>query len=289
MEGERCHLTSVCVGGALIVSQNLDSAASYALMPESTSLSALNSFPGTCIILPPAATCFSPQTNLPNDVRYVSVVVTWQDQNGIDRNTLTNINPNTLALAYGDGGDGIVTETSQNLSKVPGFAALSLNHTPLSVTLHDPVPSGCGNQLPNYLGAVSINEVHTCETSWPEVWDKVLRSVLGASDADPLIPEVTTGSSTRSGYQQTSISGLVYHPTKSVWVTCRYGTDQLLLPPPTGSTDINLGLFGPGTVHPVECIIPDSTLTGLGLTTLGTGQMQPIYVRLIATFTQLAP
>ena len=137
MEAERCLESSYCNWNpwnppwtwpsagyiALFTPYGPDSADFFALLPGSGDLNALNSFPGN-VIIPYNV------TSLPTDVRYVSIVATWKDQNGNDRNTLSQTKP---TLAWADGGDGIVTETSQDLSKVPGFTSLPVavqnNHT----------------------------------------------------------------------------------------------------------------------------------------------------------------
>ena len=184
-----------------------DSVAFNALIPGSADLNSLNSFPGN-LIIPFNA------TSLPSGVRYVSVVATWGN-----RNTLTQTKP---SLAWTDGGDGIVTETSQDLSKIPGFTSLPVsvqtNHTVVPVVFNDDPGPGCGNQVTE---PYPINEVHTCETRNAKTLGKILfPHILPAGNVT-----VSTGApSTTQATTQVAIRGEVAVQTPLTNVIFKYGT-----------------------------------------------------------------
>ena len=296
MEAKKCVVpltsdsTLLPSGASLLCNfKHYDSIGPMSLVPFSEGLSDLNTYQsdGKRLLL----------VNLPTSVAYTSIIVTWPPSK-----TLSNLVPREVATPmvggyyvnaikydriYGDEGDGVVTDKSQNLSTLSFVQPIRLQAK--SVVFPTDLPPGCGHRL----GVV--NEVHSCEQNWPEIWDKLLRSVLDIPDTEPLIPMVSTGTVVRPknfvDMQQTLIRGLVFHQTKSVRVTCRYGTDEALPSPLEGSNTtkdvqfaaLDLPPFVPGQVHLVECVIPDSNRSTIG-GNISTNEMTPIYFRLIASF-----
>lgn len=229
---------------------------------------------------------------LPISVAYTSVVATWSN-----RNTLSNLVgksvSNTIGgtitkydRVYGEEGDGIVTAKSQNLAELKLLDRTNIKHRTRPVIFPTDPPPGCGNQLAFGI----VNEIHTCETGWPEVWDNLLRSILEIGDTDPFIPIVSTDSATRQfvtgGLDQVVLRGKAFHPTKWIQVTCRYGSD-IALPAPllvSSTHDINLPPIAPGKVSAIECVIPMTTLTNAS-STVSTLEVPSLYYRVLASFT----
>ena len=138
--------------------------------PESVALQSL--IPGTSALISLNAAA----TSLPHQEgeQYVSIVVNWIP-------TLTGITRNWLAVTlysytYDDDGDGIVTQTSQDLSKVVPNANPSIFPSDSLIFTAD---SNCANR--NGLAGFTqiIKEVHTCETQNQKIWDKILSHISG--------------------------------------------------------------------------------------------------------------
>ncbi len=185
-------------------------------------------------------------------------MATWKYENGNDRNTLTKTKP-TL---WEDGGDGIVTKTSQDFSKLPGFSLLPLNHTVVPVTFHDPLwnflgitltGAACGNQIAT---PYPINEVHTCETRDASVAYYIVQSIIAGTSTDAGLPMLQTGPvSYVDGTGQIHV-GLGTFSAAPMSVQCRYGSDPSLLDPLLTSTTTVNALSFLQSKQSSSCAIP---------------------------------
>lgn len=95
---------------------------------------------------------------LPANVAYVSIVGTGQS-------TLSSL------VAF-DQGDGIVTDTSQDLAALPGAMPLQQQSTKVNVVLRN----DCGNKI-TIPGVGDLGETHTCETTDPGVQMELLKDL----------------------------------------------------------------------------------------------------------------
>ena len=119
-----------------------DSAAIQDLQPNSTALAALNDL----------------NTHpLPANVSYVSILGTGQ--------------PTLSSLVDFDSGDGIVTESSQNLSTLIGSLPLQQKSVAIEVPFRE-----CGNEIRLPL-IDDIGQAHTCETSDVNIGAEILRNL----------------------------------------------------------------------------------------------------------------
>jgi triacylglycerol lipase len=147
---EQCHNefdvfdVSGNIGVCALLSLDIDpdSVAIEDLQPDSSALAILNDL----------AT-----HPLPSNVSYVSII-------GSGQPTLTEL------VAFDDG-DGIVSDTSQDLATVTG--SLSLQQTSVEI---DILFRECGNEVEAPLLG-NIGETHTCETSDPGVGAEILRNL----------------------------------------------------------------------------------------------------------------
>lgn len=147
---EQCHNefdvfdVSGNIGICALLSLDIDpdSVAVEDLQPDSSALAILNDLAAH---------------PLPANVPYVSII-------GAGQPTLTGL------VAFDDG-DGIVSDTSQDLATVTG--SLPLQHTSAKV---DVVFRECGNEVDVPLLG-NIGETHTCETSDPGVGAEILRNL----------------------------------------------------------------------------------------------------------------
>ena len=122
---------------------------------------------------------------LPTSVEYNSIIVSWGTHRTLTKCCL-QLPPNA-SPEYGEPGDGIVTAASQDISNITKNNKYII-HNEWRVDLSDAVPVaftlpsvdtkintfgvnlgggiGCGH----FEKAGYVNEIHTCETSLPEVW-----------------------------------------------------------------------------------------------------------------------
>ncbi len=94
---------------------------------------------------------------LPSDVRYVSIIGTGQ--------------PTLTSLVDFQTGDGIVTDTSQNLMAITGDLPLQQKSTTIDIPFRE-----CGNKIKvPVIG--SVGQTHTCETTDISVGAEILRNL----------------------------------------------------------------------------------------------------------------
>jgi triacylglycerol lipase len=94
---------------------------------------------------------------LPANVSYVSIIGTGQ--------------PTLTGLVAFDDGDGIVSDTSQDLATVTGNLPLQQKSVEIDILFRE-----CGNEIDVPLLG-NIGETHTCETSDPGVGAEILRNL----------------------------------------------------------------------------------------------------------------
>lgn len=202
--------------GLLCHTLNPFSVANRALIPGSESLDDLN-------------TTANGVPSLPATVQqYTSVVVTWAKGNTLTSIVVTPpIVPDlSYQFTYSDPGDGIVTATSQDLSKV-GLQTLA---TQLTKTVEFPadITAACPKSLPAGAAAAiyDVDQVHTCETHYPKIWEILLQNILGTSNVNFLVPATFIGTSVTAGTTPAFIlHGSVLYPNNtSVNAQFRYGT-----------------------------------------------------------------
>jgi pimeloyl-ACP methyl ester carboxylesterase len=197
--------------------------------------------------------------DLPDSVEYTSIIVSWGAKYTLTK-CCFQLPPNAIPQ-YNEPGDGIVTIASQDLSSV----AKNIKHKPLRVDFPDTtdaLPIGCGHhQNKGYL-----EEVHTCETYWPEVWYHMLKTIFGATVDDKSFPILIShinisitnifDNSTQSGRRNYDriISYAVYHPNFSIEVGCQYvnpGDGKVLSQGPNPYPANHVGIF--------SCAVPIGT------------------------------
>jgi triacylglycerol lipase len=94
---------------------------------------------------------------LPSNVSYVSIIGTGQ--------------PTLTGLVDFDDGDGIVSDTSQDLATITGNLSLQQKSVEIDILFRE-----CGNEI-NVPLLGNIGETHTCETSDPGVGAEILRDL----------------------------------------------------------------------------------------------------------------
>jgi triacylglycerol lipase len=147
---EQCHNefdvfnVSGDIGICALLSLDIDpdSVAIEELQPDSSALAILNDLAAH---------------PLPANVPYVSII-------GAGQPTLTEL------VAFDDG-DGIVSDTSQDLATVTGNLSLQQTSVEIDILFRE-----CGNEIDVPLLG-NIGEIHTCETSDPGVGAEILRNL----------------------------------------------------------------------------------------------------------------
>jgi triacylglycerol lipase len=147
---EQCHNefdvfdVSGDIGICALLSLDIDpeSVAVEDLQPDSSALNILNDLAAR---------------PLPSNVSYVSIIGSGQ--------------PTLTGLVAFDDGDGIVSDTSQDLATVTGSLPLQQKSVEIDILFRE-----CGNEIDVPLLG-NIGETHTCETSDPGVGAEILRNL----------------------------------------------------------------------------------------------------------------